>query len=177
MQNLRQKTAYSGCALSLIDALSTLAVIADHARFQHGVNWLLQNVSARYNFTKVCTTFQALPAGVLGGASACCMGRANASPDDMIAMQLTFDLDVRANVFEMNIRLLGGLLSAHLLAEDTKLGLMPGYQGGLLALALDLGSRLLPAFTSSPSGERLTRFPHAPSCLSCREQPSQCDAE
>ena len=29
MQNLRQKTAYSGCALSLIDALSTLAVIGD----------------------------------------------------------------------------------------------------------------------------------------------------
>ena len=80
-------------------------------------------------------------------------------------MQLTFDLDVRANVFEMNIRLLGGLLSAHLLAEDTKLGLMPGYQGGLLPLALDLGSRLLPAFTASPSGEQLPNFFHAPSCL------------
>lgn len=46
MQNLRKKTAYSGCALSLIDALSTLAVIGDRARFQEGVNWLLQNVSA-----------------------------------------------------------------------------------------------------------------------------------
>ena len=88
-------------------------------------------------------------------------------------MQLTFDLDVRANVFEMNIRLLGGLLSAHLLAEDTKLGLMPGYQGGLLTLALDLGSRLLPAFTASPSGGRLTRCPLAPSRLTCREEPRQ----
>lgn len=46
VQNLRKKTAYSGCALSLIDALSTLAVIGDRARFQEGVNWLLQNVSA-----------------------------------------------------------------------------------------------------------------------------------
>ena len=72
-----------------------------------------------------------------------------------MTMQLTFDLDVSANVFEMNIRLLGGLLSAHLLAEDAKLGLMPGgYGGGLLDLALDLGERLLPAFTASPSGVR-----------------------
>lgn len=68
-------------------------------------------------------------------------------------LQLTFDLDVRANAFEMNIRLLGGLLSAHLLAEDPALGLMPGgYAGGLLALALQLGERLLPAFTASPTG-------------------------
>lgn len=73
----------------------------------------------------------------------------------LLMLQLTFDLDVRANAFEMNIRLLGGLLSAHLLAEDTKLGVMPGgYDGGLLDLAADLGERLLPAFTSSPSGAR-----------------------
>ena len=70
-----------------------------------------------------------------------------------VALQLTFDLDVKANAFEMNIRLLGGLLSSHLLAEDAKLGLMPGgYEGGLLDLALDLGTRLLPAFTTSPTG-------------------------
>ena len=68
-------------------------------------------------------------------------------------LQLTFDLDVRANAFEMNIRLLGGLLSAHLLAEDSTLGLMPrGYAGGLLDLALQLGERLMPAFTASPTG-------------------------
>ena len=64
MQNLRQKTAYSGCALSLIDALSTLAVIGDRTRFQHGVNWLLQNVSAcsifsssLHNHLKPCLEF------------------------------------------------------------------------------------------------------------------------
>ena len=55
MQNLRQKTAYSGCALSLIDALSTLAVIGDRARFQDGVNWLLLNVSVCSIFVLVCT--------------------------------------------------------------------------------------------------------------------------
>lgn len=57
------------------------------------------------------------------------------------------------NVFEANIRLLGALLSAHLLAEEP--GLIPAgaYSGGLLDLALDLGKRLLPAFTASPTGE------------------------
>ena len=74
-------------------------------------------------------------------------------------VQLSFDVDVRVNVFEANIRLLGGLLSAHLLADDSVQGpkLMPNsaYSGGLLDLALDLGRRLLPAFTASPTGQRL----------------------
>ena len=70
-------------------------------------------------------------------------------------MQLSFDVDVRVNVFEANIRLLGGLLSAHLLASDARLGsrLMPdGYDGGLLDLAYSLALRLLPAFLESPTG-------------------------
>lgn len=73
-----------------------------------------------------------------------------------LSVQLTtFDVDVRLNVFEGNIRLLGGLLSAHLLASDERLGplLMPGgYAGGLLDLAHSLGLRLLPAFFVSPTG-------------------------
>ncbi len=78
-------------------------------------------------------------------------------------LQLTFDLDVKANAFEMNIRLLGGLLSGHLLAEDARLGLMPGgYDGGLLNLALDLGTRLLPAFTTSPTGAGICSDSGAP---------------
>jgi mannosidase alpha-like ER degradation enhancer 1 len=70
-------------------------------------------------------------------------------------MQVSFDVDVQVNVFEANIRLLGGLLSAHLLAIDPKLGhrLMPGgYEGGLLDLAYSLALRLLPAFLESPTG-------------------------
>lgn len=73
-------------------------------------------------------------------------------------MQVSFDVDVQVNVFEANIRLLGGLLSAHLLASDARLGriLMPGgYDGGLLDLAYSLALRLLPAFLESPTGTAL----------------------
>ncbi len=52
------------------------------------------------------------------------------------------------NVFETNIRVLGGLLSAHLLALDEPLGIIGDYQGELLEKAYDLGKRLLPAFES-----------------------------
>lgn len=73
-------------------------------------------------------------------------------------MQLSFDIDVRVNVFEANIRLLGGLLSAHLLAEDPSFGRVPGYQGDLLDLAYELGLRLLPAFLESPTGGPLIKW-------------------
>ncbi|RYY71721.1 hypothetical protein EON63_21490 [archaeon] len=65
---------------------------------------------------------------------------------------------VNVSVFETTIRVLGGLLSAHLLATDPFLGIYntslssldegPGYQGELLGLAIDLGGRLLPAFNT-----------------------------
>jgi len=63
-----------------------------------------------------------------------------------ISENIHFDHDVRVHVFELNIRLLGGLLSAHLLASDASLGLYPDYNGELLPLAKDLGDRFLPAF-------------------------------
>ncbi|KAI3659988.1 hypothetical protein MP638_000036, partial [Amoeboaphelidium occidentale] len=61
----------------------------------------------------------------------------------------------RVQVFETSIRILGGLLSGHLLATDVKLHrhlnfTMEGhYNGELLDLAYDLGKRLLPAFEES----------------------------
>lgn len=61
----------------------------------------------------------------------------------------TFDMDKNVSVFETNIRILGGLLSAHLFAERFKVS---GYGGRLLELAADLGERLLKAFSDSPSG-------------------------
>ncbi|WCJ36032.1 Alpha-mannosidase I MNS5 [Euphorbia peplus] len=65
---------------------------------------------------------------------------------------LTFDVDVRVNLFECNIRVLGGLISAHLLATDFSNRLVQGsYKNQLLLLAEDLGQRFLPAF-SSPTG-------------------------
>eukprot|EP01083_Nonionella_stella_P213128 768926_1 len=65
-----------------------------------------------------------------------------------LSAHVRFDLDVRVHVFETTIRALGGLLSAHTLASDGALEqlLMPEYEGELLTLADDLGSRLLLAF-------------------------------
>ncbi|KAJ3273781.1 ER degradation-enhancing alpha-mannosidase-like protein 1 [Terramyces sp. JEL0728] len=58
-----------------------------------------------------------------------------------------FDLDSRVQVFEVTIRVLGGLLSAHLLASNKKLDCYLGwYNSELLYLARDLADRLMPAF-------------------------------
>eukprot|EP01025_Chloroclados_australasicus_P003930 TRINITY_DN10939_c1_g1_i6.p1 TRINITY_DN10939_c1_g1~~TRINITY_DN10939_c1_g1_i6.p1 ORF type:complete len:751 (-),score=105.65 TRINITY_DN10939_c1_g1_i6:337-2589(-) len=102
---------YQGMALTLIDSLSTLAVIGNSSEFERNVWWLADNLS--------------------------------------------FDVDVRVNLFEVNIRMLGGLLSAHMLARDPRYKLMQGdrqYKGELLGLSYDLGERLLPAFDASPNG-------------------------
>jgi mannosidase alpha-like ER degradation enhancer 2 len=56
----------------------------------------------------------------------------------LIDSQLDFDKDIYVKNFEITIRLLGGLLSGYELTHDPK----------LLALAKDLGTRLLPAFDS-----------------------------
>lgn len=92
-------------------------------------------------------------------------------------------MDVRVNVFEVNIRLLGGLLSGHLLAADPATGprLMPGgYDGGLLVLAQDLGRRLLPAFHESPTGARQAH-PAAAESMYPNKEPTagyrQCQAQ
>lgn len=65
----------------------------------------------------------------------------------------SFDFDVSVSVFETTIRVLGGLLSAHLMATDPLLdiyaGQPHGYDGWLLVLAQDLGERLLPAFRTN----------------------------
>jgi mannosidase alpha-like ER degradation enhancer 2 len=84
-----------------------------------------------------------------------------------------FDIDENVSVFESNIRLLGGLISAHILAVDDNRGILKPvdvvkqenieFQGPskkkdtqfyhydgkhLLELAHDLGRRLLPAFNT-----------------------------
>ena len=63
--------------------------------------------------------------------------------------RVTFNIDANVSVFETNIRVMGGLLSAHLLASDATLQLMPSYDGCLLDMAVDLGERLLPAFNTA----------------------------
>ncbi|QRW05174.1 glycoside hydrolase family 47 protein [Ceratobasidium sp. AG-Ba] len=65
---------------------------------------------------------------------------------------VSFDQDAKPQVFEITIRGMGGLLSAHMFASDLVgnwgFGL-PWYRDELLHLAHDLGKRLLPAFETS----------------------------
>jgi hypothetical protein len=96
-----------------------------------------------------------------------------------IVASVGFDRDVDVSVFEASIRVVGGLLSAHLLSVDPALGVwepagggggapcaragappgtacaasacLPRYEGQLLSMAAELARRLLPAF-STPSG-------------------------
>ena len=79
----------------------------------------------------------------------------------LVAATISFDRDVTVSVFESNIRLLGGLLSAHLIASDRGALRLPGddeastwWYGeeiSLLPLAHDLGRRLAVAF-NTPTG-------------------------
>lgn len=68
--------------------------------------------------------------------------------------KLDFNLDSTVQVFETAIRALGSLLSAHLYAFDKFK--LPTYDGFLLRQAMDLGERLLPAYTHN-SGIPLAR--------------------
>ncbi|MEJ2218493.1 MAG: GH92 family glycosyl hydrolase [Gemmatimonadota bacterium] len=64
-----------------------------------------------------------------------------AAAKELVLDSLSFDRDMNVQVFEVTIRLLGGLLSAHLLDGDRR----------FLSLATDLANRLLPAF-DTPTG-------------------------
>eukprot|EP00298_Acanthocystis_sp_HF-20_P015765 c21257_g1_i1.p1 GENE.c21257_g1_i1~~c21257_g1_i1.p1 ORF type:complete len:1091 (+),score=416.38 c21257_g1_i1:263-3274(+) len=71
---------------------------------------------------------------------------------------ISFDIDARVHLFEANIRLLGGLLSAHLLASDKSLDLMSSpYNNELLTLSYNLAKKLLPAFQQ----RAFRKFPYA----------------
>ncbi len=61
---------------------------------------------------------------------------------DWVKTSLDFDVDAFAQTFETNIRLVGGLLSAHLASGDPV----------LLEKARDLADRLMKAFEASPHG-------------------------
>ncbi|KAI9291272.1 glycoside hydrolase [Neoconidiobolus thromboides FSU 785] len=69
-----------------------------------------------------------------------------------IIKYVNFNKDARVQVFEVTIRMLGGLLSGHMFASQPEHGFqLDWYNNELLSLALDLGERLLPAFYSSPT--------------------------
>lgn len=74
----------------------------------------------------------------------------------LVADNIDFDQDVVVSVFETNIRVLGGLLSAHVFASkfNKEIEVLKWYNDELLRKAEDLGRRLLPAFNST------TGIPH-----------------
>ncbi|KAL3218637.1 hypothetical protein MRX96_031448 [Rhipicephalus microplus] len=69
----------------------------------------------------------------------------------LVIRDVNFDSDIVVSVFETNIRMVGGLLSGHILASylQERHGLMTWYRGDLLLMAKELGYRLLPAFNTT----------------------------
>merc|ERR1719394_2144969 len=70
----------------------------------------------------------------------------------ILAQRTNFDVNINVSVFETNIRIVGGLISAHLLSRAAGVE-TAGWpcQGPLLSLAEDVVQRLLPAF-NTPTG-------------------------
>ena len=137
-------------SVTLIDTLSTLAILASDENVENGARSLAQFQSG---ITSLVSLYGDGTEDGRCGSRAC-----------------GFDLDSKVQVFETNIRGVGGLLSAHLFAagelpirgydakwEDRKNNTPAiywdgfAYDGQLLRLAHDLASRLLPAF-DTPTG-------------------------
>ncbi|XP_078175719.1 glycosyl hydrolase family 47 protein isoform X1 [Carex rostrata] len=71
---------------------------------------------------------------------------------EWVSRNVQFNIDKTVSVFETTIRILGGLLSAHLIASDYATGMkVQNYNNELLHLAEDLALRMLPAF-DTPTG-------------------------
>ncbi|XP_017769609.1 PREDICTED: ER degradation-enhancing alpha-mannosidase-like protein 2 [Nicrophorus vespilloides] len=72
---------------------------------------------------------------------------------NILTMKENFDANINVSVFETNIRIIGGLLSAHLLSQKAGVDLEPGWpcNGPLLRLAEDVAKRLVVAF-DTPTG-------------------------
>jgi hypothetical protein len=95
------------------------------------------------NYTHTCVCLLVLLAAQLMGRRADVR-----SALDLLASHTSFAKDAKVHLFEVVIRMLGGLLSGHtLLSRDPNLVL--GYDGALLSMATDLMHRLLPAFNTT----------------------------
>ncbi|XP_022912582.2 ER degradation-enhancing alpha-mannosidase-like protein 2 [Onthophagus taurus] len=72
---------------------------------------------------------------------------------EILTAKENFDSNINVSVFETNIRIIGGLLSAHLLSHKAGAKLEPGWpcNGPLLRLAEDVAKRLIVAF-DTPTG-------------------------
>ena len=147
----RGRNSWGGVALTLVDALPSLVLLGELGPLREGVAWL-EGVHLATGAPPNASLPEAEGSWgpgrwrVFSGAPADFVVWKGTSPS--ARRGALFDRDVRVSVFESNIRLLGGLLSAHALLVGSP-GLVPGYGGGLLGLAVDLGNRLLPAFHHS----------------------------
>ncbi|KXJ76399.1 hypothetical protein RP20_CCG009132 [Aedes albopictus] len=86
----------------------------------------------------------------------------------------SFDSDINVSVFETNIRIVGGLISAHMMSHKAGVELEPGWpcNGPLLRLAEDVAKRLLPAFdtrTGMPYGTVNLKYgvPYGETSVTC----------
>ncbi len=144
--------ALGNYSLTLIDSLSTLAIMASSSSTKKGKNKALDHFQAG-----VAALVEQYGDGSNGSAAT---GKRATG----------FDMDSKVQVFETVIRGVGGLLSAHLFAigelpirgydpkaqnRGARQSIMwPNkfvYDGQLLRLAFDLGRRLIPAFVT-PTG-------------------------
>lgn len=66
----------------------------------------------------------------------------------LISKYVDFDRDARVSLFEINIRVMGGLLSSHILIERNP-EIVKGYKGEFLQKGISLADRLLPAFNTT----------------------------
>ncbi|KAH8152094.1 uncharacterized protein LAJ45_04088 [Morchella importuna] len=152
-KNIGRNDAMGDFSLTAVDTLSSLAVMAasnaeDAERF-----WRTTEEIVRiywYNEPKECDA----GAGEDCDEKTSSWGRfQNRSRESR-----GFDIDAKVQIFETTIRTLGGLLSAHQFAVRSLPSLPESvrprrrYNNELLSLAEDLGSRLLPALTESPTG-------------------------
>lgn len=175
-------------SLTLIDSLSTLAILASSGGDGSG-----------RNSKRSLTLFQD---GVVSLVDQ--YGDGTDGKGGVGSRARGFDLDSKVQVFETVIRGVGGLLSAHLFAigelpitgydaqKDSPEAATGGqriawsksftYDGQLLRLARDLGRRLLPAFSTStglpyPRVNLRHGVPfYKNSPLSCQTEHNQCDA-
>ncbi|XP_071814520.1 ER degradation-enhancing alpha-mannosidase-like protein 2 [Apostichopus japonicus] len=67
---------------------------------------------------------------------------------ELLLYHLDFEEDINVSVFETNIRVVGGLLSAHLLSKKAQIPVGPEWpcKGPLLTMAKEIATKLLPAF-------------------------------
>ncbi|CAI2356432.1 unnamed protein product [Caenorhabditis sp. 36 PRJEB53466] len=71
---------------------------------------------------------------------------------NLVIEHVRFDSDLVVSVFETNIRVLGGLISAHVMVDLVREKYpkrLKNYDGQLLKMATEVGNRLLPAFNTT----------------------------